>query len=148
MYSQSESKPPRAPIYNPLLSVHMSEGNWNITNKWCYAVCTKKYLVHSRDFYIFSKGNFALWVALSRCPYQIPVASFCNKILGDVAQHCTSSYDAVRLVLIEPLNFWRNSTTPFWCKASLFTIKIDNFRTYDIAWAYLTLVVLVSELNI
>ena len=27
VYSQSESKPPRAPIYNPLLSVHMSEGN-------------------------------------------------------------------------------------------------------------------------
>ena len=52
-----------------------------------------------------------------------------------------ASYSAVRLVLITPLNCWRNST-PFWCKASLCTIKIDNFRTYHIARAYSTFVVL------
>ena len=41
----------------------------------------------------------------------------------------TSSYVAVTLVLIAQLNCWRNST-PFRCKASLCTIRIDNFRTY------------------
>ena len=51
----------------------------------------------------------------------------------------TSSLGAV---LIAPLNCWRNST-PFWCKASLCMIKIDNFRTYHMARAYLTLDALV-----
>ena len=36
----------------------------------------------------------------------------CNKVLGDVALRCTPSYDAVRLVMIAPLNCWRNAT-PF-----------------------------------
>ena len=37
--------------------------------------------------------------------------------LEDISQHRALTYDAVRLVLIAPLNCWRNST-PFWCKAS------------------------------
>ena len=63
-----------------------------------------------------------------------------QQILGDVARCHILSYGAVRL--IAPLNCWQNSTQ-FWCKASLCTIKIDNFRTYHIARAYSTLVVLV-----
>ena len=43
----------------------------------------------------------------------------------------TLSWGADKLVLIAPLNCWRNST-PFWCKASLCTIKIDDFRTLSI----------------
>ena len=58
---------------------------------------------------------------------------------------CMSSYDAVRPVMIAPMNCWRNST-PFWCKPSLCTIKIDNFRT--IARAYSTLVVLVKDVTL
>ena len=39
----------------------------------------------------------------------------------------TSSYSVVRLVLIAPMNCWRNST-PFLCKASFCTMKIGHFR--------------------
>ena len=46
-----------------------------------------------------------------------------------------SSYVAVRLVLISPLNYWQIST-PFWCNASLCMI---------LAQACSTLVVLVSD---
>ena len=49
---------------------------------------------------------------------------------------------AVRVVIIVPMNYWQNST-PFWCKASLCTIKFDECRTYYMARAYSTLVVLV-----
>ena len=59
----------------------------------------------------------------------VSLASLWKKFLGDITQRRMSSYVAVRLVLIAPLNCWRNST-PFWCKARLCTIKIDNFRTY------------------
>ena len=43
----------------------------------------------------------------------------------------TSSYDEATLHLMAPMDFWRNST-PFWCKASLCTLKIDNFRIYQL----------------
>ena len=42
---------------------------------------------------------------------------------GDVAQLWTSSYGALKLVLIAPLNCWQNST-PFLCKASFGMMKI------------------------
>ena len=70
-----------------------------------------------------------------------PVCSFMfvrEKNLGEVVQSCMSSNGAVILVLITPLNCWRNCS-PLWCKASLCTIKIDNFRTYHMARAYSTL---------
>ena len=38
---------------------------------------------------------------------------------------------ADKLVLIAPLNCWRNSS-PFRCKASLCRIKIDDFKTLSI----------------
>ena len=60
--------------------------------------------------------------------------------------HRTSLYVAVSLVLIAPLNCWRDST-PFWCTASLCTFKIGNFRTYHIARAYSTLVILVFSMK-
>ena len=59
---------------------------------------------------------------------------------SDVTRRRMSSPGAVRQVLIAPLKNWRNST-PFWCKASLCTLKIDHFRTYHIARAYSTLVI-------
>ena len=40
----------------------------------------------------------------------------------------TLSYGAVRMVLISPLNCWRNST-PFLCKANFCTIKIYHFES-------------------
>ena len=55
-------------------------------------------------------------------------------------------YGAVRQVLKAPLKNWQNST-PFWCKASLCTLKIDHFRTYHIARAYSTLVISVLVLT-
>ena len=61
--------------------------------------------------------------------------------VSDVARWRTLSYGAVRL--IAPLNCWQNST-PFWCKASFSTIRIDHFRALNnMARAYLTLFILV-----
>ena len=77
---------------------------------------------------LFSKGNLALWVALSWCMC-LCVYVCVKQIFGDVARCRTWSYGAVRLVLIAPFNCWRNST-PFWCKTSFCMIKIGNFRTY------------------
>ena len=51
--------------------------------------------------------------------------------LYHIVQRCIALYDTVRLFLIAPMNCWQNST-PFWCKASLCTIKIDDFRTLSI----------------
>ena len=75
---------------------------------------------------LFSKGNLALWVALTWCMC-LCVYVCVKQIFGDVARCRTWSYGAVRLVLIAPLNCWWNST-PFWWKASLSTIRIGNFR--------------------
>ena len=72
-------------------------------------------------FKVFSKFSLWPWLCLS----------LCNKFLGDVAWHCTLSYSVVRLVMIASLNCSQNST-PFWCKASFCTIKIDNFRIYQL----------------
>ena len=91
---------------------------------------------------LFSEGNLALWVALSGCLY-VCMCVLCMYVTNFMRRR-SSSYGAVTLVLITPLNCWLNST-PFWCKASLCTIKIGYFRTYHIARAYSTLVVLVSE---
>ena len=60
--------------------------------------------------------------------------------LYPIVRRCIALYDTVRLFLVTPMNCWRNSN-PFWCKASLCTIKIGNFSTYHIARAYSTLVV-------
>ena len=84
-----------------------------------------------------SSGPLEKWGRIS------PAVQWCYQNQSNCHLHRrTSSYGTVRLVLIAPLNCWRNSTQ-FWCKASLCTIKIENFRQYHMAQAYLTLVVLV-----
>ena len=52
---------------------------------------------------------------------------------GDVAWRRTSSHGPLRLVLIAPLNCWRNST-PFLCKASFCMMKIYHFRARTYFW--------------
>ena len=66
----------------------------------------------------FSEGYLAIKAVICR-PAWLP----CHKFLDDIAQCRT-----------------------FWCIASLYTIKIDNFRTYHIARAYSTFVVLVCSI--
>ena len=79
-------------------------------------------------FHLSRESLLTLLKSMSRF-VTVSVTNFCKKFLGDVARRCSSSFSAVRLVLIAPLICWQNST-PFWCKASLCTIKIENFRTY------------------
>ena len=71
--------------------------------------------------YVFSKG-FGRYLALC---LTLLVQAFL--FFGNVARRRTSSYGVVRPVLIAPLHCWRNST-PFLCKASICTVKIDHFR--------------------
>ena len=70
---------------------------------------------------VFSKG-FGRYLAL--CLTLLVQASL---FFGNVARRRTSSYGVIRPVLIAPLHCWRNST-PFLCKASFCTMKIDHFR--------------------
>ena len=65
------------------------------------------------DFFHNSAHFLARATSLYK-PYSavLPACLSCNKFLGYVARRRTSSYGAVRLVLITPLNCWRNST-PF-----------------------------------
>ena len=62
-----------------------------------------------------------------------------------VARRRTSSYGVAKLVQIAPLNCWRNST-PFLCKASFCTMKIDHFRARAIDHSVLFFQLLKSQI--
>ena len=70
--------------------------------------------------------SFQICLSLSTAPHELGEGLKKKKIkVFNLARRRMSSCGAVRLVLIEPLTCWRNST-PFWCKASFCTIKIDD----------------------
>ena len=92
-------------------------------------------------------SQYIQYMCTLSCPWGWPLDSFqiCHSLstarheLGEglkkkkieifnFARRRTSSKVGVRLLLIEPLNCWQNST-PFWCKTSFCTIEIDDFRT-------------------
>ena len=74
-----------------------TQGHWDISTIGWVVVATYRNCV-----VIFSEGNLTLWITLSRCVYVCLYV--CNKFLRNVPQHCTSSYGALRLVLIATLN--------------------------------------------
>ena len=51
----------------------------------------------------------------------------CHIFCGDAAQHRQTSYDIARLLLMAPIDPWRNST-PVFGAAALCATKIDDFR--------------------
>ena len=56
---------------------------------------------------------------------------FRQQSIGDIRSCVATLYEVARLIMMSPIYCWRNSS-PFWCKASLCTIKIDDFRTLSI----------------
>ena len=111
--------------------------NWiKFTEEACIK-CRKRFLARATSLY----NPFCPRLCASPCTCMC--LSLCNKFLRDVARRRILLYNAVQLVLIAPLNSWQNST-PFWCEASICTVKIDHFGTLNhVARAYSILVVLV-----
>ena len=74
------------------------------------------------NFDLTEAGLTSKWGKIS------PAVQWCYQNQSNyTVQRCASSYDVATLNLMAPMDFWRNFT-PFWCKAILCTIKIDNFR--------------------
>ena len=72
----------------------------------------------------------ALFLGSVLPPYVVLCVCACviNQFFSNIVWHCTTSYDVAVWILMSPIDCWKNST-PFWCKISLCTTKVDKSRT-------------------